>query len=80
MNVKTDIFPVLIPDTVLVELDEAKSSKKPKLSFSKLFNKELLELYFSNKKRSAGENVKKIKLNETHAFVTFTNSKGKALI
>jgi hypothetical protein len=80
MNIKTDIYPVLIADTVLVELDDSKSNKKQKLVFSKLFNKEILELYFSNKKRSGGENVKKIKLNENYAFVTFADGKGKRVI
>ena len=46
------------------------------------FNKEILELYFSNKKRSGGENVREISFNSKYhkiAYVSFKDFESKQI-
>lgn len=68
MNVKTDLYPVYQPDTVIIETKENTDNFQ--------LNKEILELYFSNRKRSGGENVKHVRLSSKDnriAYVTFND-------
>jgi len=74
MNIKTDLFPVYMPDTVVIETKEKIENFQ--------FNKEILELYFSNKKRSGGENVREISFNSKYhkiAYVTFKDFESKRI-
>jgi hypothetical protein len=74
MNKKTDLFPVYMPDTVVIETKEKIENFQ--------FNKEILELYFSNKKRSGGENVREISFNSKHhkiAYVSFKDFESKRI-
>ena len=66
MNTKTDLYPVYKSDTIVMETTEKFDRHQ--------FNKEILELYFSNRKRSGGENVRHIKFSSQEnriAYVTF---------
>ena len=53
MNQKTDLLQIYEPKKVIVSFDQHDS-----------FTTEILELYFSNKKRSQGENVIGVEINE----------------
>jgi hypothetical protein len=66
MNTRTELIPVYVPDTVILETKEKIQNFE--------FNKEILELYFSNKKRSGGENVTNIRFSSNNnkiAYITF---------
>ena len=66
MNTRTELIPVYIPDTVMLETKEKIQNFE--------FNKEILELFFSNKKRSGGENVTNIRFSSNNnkiAYITF---------
>ena len=66
MNTRTELIPVYVPDTVMLETKEKIQNFE--------FNKEILELYFSNKKRSGGENVTNIRFSSNNnkiAYITF---------
>ncbi|CAF0810463.1 unnamed protein product [Brachionus calyciflorus] len=67
----TVVLPVYLPNTVVLELENDKS-KKP---LDTHLSAEILELYFSNKKRSGGHNVKNVKFEakKNSAFVSFEN-------
>ena len=72
MNTQTDLLPVYMPDTIVIETKE---------NFDGLqINKEILELYFSNRKRSGGENLKNVKFssrNNRVVYVTFRDGESK---
>jgi hypothetical protein len=73
------IFPIYKPDTIAIELDKADLNLENILNPSRIHNaitKEILELYFSNKKRSGGENVKDITIDikKKLAYVKFANN------
>jgi len=75
MNAKTDLFPVYIPFTVIIETREKIENFQ--------FNKEILELYFSNKKRSGGENVRSIRFsskNNKIAYITFKDHESNVIL
>lgn len=61
---KTELLQISEPKKLLVEFNESE------------FNEELLDLYFSNKKRSGGEGVKRIDINreKTQAIITFSDT------
>lgn len=67
MNQKTDLLQIYEPKKVIVSFDQLDH-----------FTSEILELYFSNKKRSNGENVIGVEFNEqsNQAIVTFADSNG----
>ena len=59
---KTGLYPVYLPDTVVVELNDPATGHNVKIH--DVFTKEILELYFSNKKRSgSGGSVLSITFN-----------------
>lgn len=61
---KTELLQISEPKKLLVEFNESE------------FNEELLDLYFSNKKRSGGEGVKRIDINKekTQAIIAFSDT------
>ncbi len=78
LNNKIVIFPIYKPDTIVLELDKSDLNLANMLNPSTMHNaitKEILELYFSNKKRSGGENVKNITfdIKKRLAFVKFAS-------
>ena len=64
MNHKTDLMQVYQSDTIVVELGDESIPI------------EVLDLYFSNKKRSGGENVIKAEcVNQSQVLITFADPK-----
>ena len=63
---KTELLQIYVPNQIVVECDEAE------------FGAELLDLYFSNRKRSGGENVEKVEFNakQNHAVIRFAEAAG----
>ncbi len=66
---RTELLQIGEPRKVLVEFSEAD------------LNEELLDLYFSNKKRSGGEDVKAIEINRerTQAVITFPDAESMSV-
>ncbi len=67
MKHKTELLQIYEPNKISVSYEVA-----DKLSA------EILELYFSNKKRSGGEEIKNLQMNDDHtsAVITFADSSG----
>ncbi len=70
---KTDLEPVYYPSTILIEFDSNPSQSTTATKIDENFNKELVELYFSNRKRSGGDNILKCvyDANKANAFITY---------
>jgi hypothetical protein len=73
LHKKTELDQVHLPSTILVEFDEKNNSNRSSLAIEEQFNKELFELYFSNRKRSGGENIVKCvyEANKSRALITY---------
>ena len=69
MSHQTDLLQIYEPIKVSVTID-AKDSE--------FYSAEILELYFSNKKRSGGENIRHVEYNHerSQAFLTFAETNG----
>ena len=81
---RTNLFQVNMPNILLVGVEETTTSdqhSQPEL-FKEYFNKEFLEMYFSNRKRSGGERIRSILLDKENrrAYILFESSQSKLLL
>jgi hypothetical protein len=78
---RTNLFQVNLPNIILVETDEEQHFENRDHLVREFFNKEFLEMYFSNKKRSGGEKIRSLLLdyhdNKQRAYILFENSDSK---
>ena len=84
LNNKIVVFPIYHPDTVVIDLEKSDSLMPVtgNTIIHEKMTKEILELYFSNKRRSGGENVQQISIDakKKFAYVKFSNFESKNLI
>ncbi len=80
----TNLFPVYSPNILLIEIENLHENFENKeMLVAEFFNKEFLEMYFSNRKRSGGDSSIRSMLVETaknKAYILFENSESKFLL
>ena len=64
----TELWPVYFPDTIVVYIEDLLKTQEENL----FLHKDILELYFSNKKRSNGGTIKNVYVNEKKQSASLT--------